>query len=172
MAFRELSPDRIGDNIFRLIGEDWMLLSAHDGQSFNTMTASWGTAGVLWHRPVVQAFVRPQRHTFGFMERAPLFTCCFFEERFRDALRLCGSRSGRDTDKMAATGLRPITEQGAVYYEQARLVLVCKKLYAQDIEPAGFVLLELDGEVYAARDYHRMYTGEIVRCLVSDTERN
>ena len=169
MAFREVGPKNIPDSIFKLIGDAWMLLSAACGKDFNTMTASWATAGVLWNKPVVQAFVRPQRHTYGFMEKSPYFTCSFFNEEYRDALTFCGRNSGRDTDKMAATGLPPVlSEDSRVWFEEARLVLVCRKLYAQNIDPPDFYDDSIDASVYAKSDYHRAYFGEIVRCLVQE----
>ena len=168
MRFRAIDPRQIPDNIFKLIGDDWMLLSAACGEDFNTMTASWATAGVLWNKPVVQAFVRPRRHTYGFMEKSPYFTCCFFDENYRDALSFCGRTSGRDTDKMAATGLTPHLGDSQVYFEEARLVLVCRKLYAADIDPLSFYDDGVEATVYAKRDYHRAYFGEIVECLVKE----
>ncbi len=130
------------------------------------MTASWGGLGHLWNRDVCFCFVRPQRHTFGFMERSDFFTLSFFDETYRAALDFCGSHSGRNVDKIAATGLTPITGQtGAITFAQARLVLECRKLYAGDLIKAAFTDPAIPAEVYAKGDFHRMYVGEIVTCL-------
>ncbi len=163
--FRAIDPTDITDNIFKLVGSDWMLVTAGDLNDFNTMTASWGGAGVLWNKNVCWCVIRPVRHTYKFVEAADRFTLSFFAEEHRPALKLCGTRSGRDVDKMNATGLTPLaTETGAVYFEQARLVLECRKVYFQDLDPTKFLDPAIESE-YPDKDYHRMYFGEIVRGL-------
>jgi flavin reductase (DIM6/NTAB) family NADH-FMN oxidoreductase RutF len=165
MTYKELkriSPNEISQNPFELIDNDWFLLSAGDMNSFNTMTASWGGMGILWNKPVVFCFVRPQRYTYKLMESNKLFTMSFFDERFRDALNLCGKISGRQTDKMKATGLKPFeSPEGSVFYEQAKLMLECRKLYFSDITPENFLVEGIDAN-YPKKDYHRMYIGEII----------
>ena len=165
MTYKELkkiSPNEISQNPFELIDDDWFLLSAGDINSFNTMTASWGGMGVLWNKPVVFCFVRPQRYTYKFMESNKLFTMSFFDDRYRDALSLCGKVSGRQTDKMKATGLKPFeSPEGSVFYEQAKLMLECRKLYFSDITPESFLVDGIDAN-YPKKDYHRMYIGEII----------
>ena len=104
-SFVEIAPTALGDNVFQAIGRDAMLITAGTSDRFNTMTASWGGWGHLWNRDVTFSFVRPQRHTFGFMEQAEYYTLCFFDKEHQAALDYCGSHSGRDVDKIAATGL-------------------------------------------------------------------
>jgi flavin reductase (DIM6/NTAB) family NADH-FMN oxidoreductase RutF len=163
--FREISPETITDNTFKLIDKDWMLITAGTLENWNTMTASWGGFGILWSRPVTFCFVRPTRHTYGYMERADRYTLSFFGAEWRDALTLCGTKSGRDTDKAAATGLKPVSgSTGAVWFEQARMVLECRKLYFTDIDPRNFQLPAIEDN-YPKKDYHRLYVGEVERCL-------
>lgn len=163
--FKNINPTQITDNPFQLIDKEWMLITAGELGSFNTMTASWGGFGILWNKPVVFCFVRPVRYTYQFMEKTGFFTATFFDREYRKALNFCGANSGRDTDKMAATGLTPImSPNGSVYFEQARLVLECRKLYFSDIDPGHFILPEIKKN-YPMEDYHRMYIGEIVNCL-------
>ena len=128
------------------------------------MTASWGGMGVLWSRPVSFIFVRHSRYTFQFTERENAYSLCFFDESHRPALTKLGTLSGRDGDKLAGTGLHTAFEDGVPYFEEADLVLVCKKLYASDIAPSRFVDPALN-ELYADHDYHRMYVGEVVKVL-------
>lgn len=167
-SFKVIDVKQIKDNPFKLIGSDWMLITAGTGRKFNTMTASWGGLGVLWKKDVCFCFVRPTRHTYNFMEESDCFTLAFFDEKYRDVLNFCGSKSGRDVDKIAATGITPIEETaGAVYFKEARLVLECKKLYFSDFDPKNF----LDDDIhknYQAKDYHRLYIGEIKRCLLKE----
>jgi len=165
-TFSEIRPDRLSDNPFKAIGKDAMLITAGTLDSFNTMTANWGAWGYLWHRDVCFCFVRPQRHTFGFIERASHFTLSFFDPAYSQALDFCGSHSGRDTDKIAATGLTPVAGvNGTVYFAEARLVLECRKIYAQYLVPGSFFEPAIPAEMYAKADFHRMYVGEIVRAL-------
>ena len=164
MPFVEREPGTLADNPFRLIGSDWMLITAGTAGRFNTMTASWGGLGVLWERKVCFIFVRPTRHTYEFLERTGTFTLSFFAERYRKALTYCGTHSGRDTDKAKGAGLTPAGEGGFVYFAEARLVLKCRKLYSQDILPDRFLDPGIE-RMYPQKDYHRMYVGEIVTCL-------
>lgn len=101
---------------------------------FNTMTASWGGVGVLWNTNVTFSFVRPSRYTYTFMEQEKYYTLSFFGADCRRALQFCGSKSGRDVDKVAETGLTPVFDAPAPYFAEAELVLVCRKLYTQDLD--------------------------------------
>jgi flavin reductase (DIM6/NTAB) family NADH-FMN oxidoreductase RutF len=165
MAFIETKPELLTDNPFKLIGTDWMLVTSGVPEKFNTMTASWGGMGILWERKVAFCFIRPTRYTYEFIERSPGFTLSFFEERYRKALIFCGSHSGRDTDKMQGAGLTPATSDGFVFFDEARIVLACKKLYYQDIVPERLLDQQIE-TMYPLKDYHRMYVGEIVKCLM------
>lgn len=159
---RKIDPKEINENLFTLIDDDWFLLTAGDIHAFNTMTASWGGMGILWNKPVVFCFVRPQRYTYKFIESNELFTISFFDEKYREALNFCGKATGRQTDKMKATGLKPFSSPGdSVFYEQAKLMLECRKLYFSDILPENFLVESLNSN-YPKKDYHRMYIGEIV----------
>ncbi len=163
-AFSRIDPKALTDNPFSLIGDDWMLITAGDGEHCNTMTASWGGVGVLWNLPVAFSFVRPQRHTYTFMEQADTYSLSFLPEEYRPALRYCGSHSGRDGDKFAATGLSVVTENGTPYIEQARLVLICRKLHTVDFKAEQFIDPTLLSH-YKANDFHRQYVGEILTVL-------
>lgn len=155
------------DNLFKLIGKDWMLVTAGDQKSYNTMTASWGGAGVLWNKNVAFTFIRPQRYTLPFMEANDYYTLSFYPEDMRSALSYCGAKSGRNVDKAKETGLIPVFDEKAPYFSQARLVLVCKKLYAQDLTPSCFIDKTLDNN-YKEKDYHKMFIGEIVKVLIKN----
>lgn len=166
MSFIETKPDQLTDNPFKLIGGDWMLITAGTNEKFNTMTASWGGLGVLWERKVACIFIRPNRYTYEFVERSPLFTLSFFDENRRTALQYCGTHSGRSVDKVKEAGLTAVHDSGCIYFQEARLVLCCRKLYHQDIDPGRFLDPAING-MYPQKDYHRMYVGEIVKCLRS-----
>ena len=101
--FKEIKPEELEFNPFRLIGKDWMLITAGTEEKFNTMTASWGSVGILWNKPAVTIYVRPTRYTYEFVEKYDEFTISFFSEEYRSALNFCGSKSGRDYDKALET---------------------------------------------------------------------
>jgi len=165
MTLKEIKSYLLTENAFKLIGKDWMLITAGTPRSFNTMTASWGGLGVLWEQPVAYCFIRPTRYTYEFMERSTKFTLSFFEERHRKALTFCGSHSGRDTDKISGSGLNPLIDGSFIYFSEARLVLLCRKIYFQDISPDCFLDSKIHS-LYPQKDYHRMYVGQIEKCLI------
>lgn len=156
---KEITVSELNGNMLEAIGKEWMLVTAGTREKFNTMTASWGGVGVLWGKPVAFVFIRPERYTFGFIEQGQGLTLSFLGEEHRDILKTCGTVSGRDTDKVAATGLEPVfTPDGNVAFRQAHLTLECRKLYADDIDPACFIDRELLDRWYGAHGgLHRMY---------------
>lgn len=161
------------DGVFRLIGKDWMLLTAEGrdpagSRAANPMTASWGGMGVLWNKPVVFLFIRPQRYTYQLIEASTRLSVSFFTEEYREALRICGKLSGRDTDKFAAAGLSLTYTGGVPHPAEARLVLLCRKLYADDLSAAAFLDPALLSN-YKGNDFHRMYVCEIESAYRADT---
>ena len=163
--FRIIKTAEIKDNPFKLIARDWMLITAGNKESFNCMTASWGMMGHIWNKDVALVVIRPTRFTYQFTEKNEYFTICIFDKQYRDVLNVCGTKSGRDFDKIKATGLIPLeTKLGSIYYKQARLVMECRKLYVDDLKEGNF----LDSSIikmYPEKDYHRMYVGEIIQAF-------
>lgn len=159
----KIDPLTLKENPFSLIGKDWMLVAAQkpDGTS-NMMTASWGGMGVLWHRNVCFIFVRPQRYTYEFCEQSDTMTLSFFDESYRDALKFCGTKSGRDFDKARETGLTKLTDGPYVTFAEARLTFKVRKLFATTIDEADFIDKAVLEDSYPQRDFHKMYVCEIV----------
>jgi len=165
-GFNTISPEAITDNVFKLLDKDWMLITAGTLDHYNTMTASWGHMGIMWNLPVSICWIRPQRYTFNFAEKYSHYTLSFFTEEYRKALQFCGSKSGRDFDKAAETGLTPVaTEGGNVFFQEARLVMECRKLYSDDLKSEKFIAPDLATTHYPTKDFHRFYMGEIVHAL-------
>ena len=164
--FKEIAPGKLGLDPVTKIGGDWMLVTAGDESGFNTMTASWGFTGVMWGKPCAEIVIRPQRYTKEFLDKNDFFTLSFFGAEQKAALAFCGSHSGRDTDKVKETGLTPMFTDGTAAFEQAKMILVCKKLYAQPMSGEFFTDRDLDGANYAQGDYHTAYIGEIVKAYV------
>ena len=166
--FKQISVEDLKFNPFTMIRDEWMLLTAGDGQKCNTMTVSWGSLGILWNKPVATVYVRPSRYTLEFLDREDTFSLCVLEKDYRAALNYCGSHSGRDGDKIAAAGLTPVVDNGTPYFDEAKLVLVCRKLYKQDFAPACFLDGSLDAANYPKKDYHKMFIGSIEKVLVRE----
>lgn len=160
---REWNPKALNENVFSLFDDQWTLITAGTPEKCNTMTASWGGLGVLWHKNVATIYVRPQRYTYEFLENGEYFTLSFFGEEWREQLTYCGTASGREEDKFAACGFHMAAEGDAPYVQEAELVLVCRKIYWDDLEPSH--MDEIAQEFYD-NDYHRMYIGEITKVLV------
>lgn len=166
MEYKRIELDKVKENAARMFSEGWAILTAGDSESFNSMTVSWGALGELWRRDVAFCFVRPQRYTYEFCERSDMFTLSFYDVSQHRELSVFGSSSGRDTDKFAQTGFSPIPYNNTCFVNNSRLVLICKKIAYQDLQPKGFVDASIDGEIYPEKDYHRMYIGQIVDVLV------
>ncbi len=165
MSSIRIDPNKYDFNPFNKIGKEWMLISAYDkekkGEKINTMTASWGGVGVLWNKNVFFCFVRPQRYTKEFIDNTDTVTLSFFDESKRDALTLCGRVSGRDLNKIEKAGLHAYEKDGAVFFEEAKLTIVGKKLFAQYMTPDSFVDKSLIGINYPSGDFHMVYVCEI-----------
>ncbi len=167
--FIKIPADDFNANITRLIGSEWMLVTAGVKGHYNTMTAAWGGIGFLWNAPVVFTFIRPQRYTYEFCEQYNGFTLTFFDKEYKKVLGFCGTKSGRDYDKAKETGLIPLeTKSGNIAFEQANVIIECKKLYFDDIKKANFIVPEVDAKIYPEEDYHRMYIGRIEKVYIKD----
>lgn len=151
------------ENAFELIGKQWMLVTAGYEEHFNTMTASWGGIGWLWNKPVAFVFIRPERYTHQFIDSNSRLTLSFYSEAYRKVLQLCGTQSGRDTDKVVATGLTPVTlPTGAITFAQSRLTLDCRKLFKAPMQESHFIDSELLDKWYGAHGgLHDVYVVEI-----------
>ena len=158
-------------DLTRYWGTQNALLTAGDKTGCNTMTIGWGQNGLVWGLPVCTVYVRPERYTYEFMEENEYFTLSFLGKENRSIYNLCGSKSGREVDKVKETGLNPIvTERGNILFEQDRLGLECRKLFITDMKEELF----LDHSVYErwyGGDHgglHRVYVAEIVDAWVKE----
>ena len=158
--FKQVDPKALDFNVFSTIGDRWMLITAGTKERCNTMTASWGALGVLWGAPMALAYIRPQRYTKEFVDCSEYFTLSFFPEQYRKQLALCGAKSGRELDKVAACGFTVAEGAGgAPYFEQAELVLVCRKRFVQPMDPERMPQ-DVKERWYPEKDYHTRYIGE------------
>ncbi len=153
---------KFDESIFDLFDKKWALVTAGDINDFNTMTISWGGMGTLWSKPAATVYIKPVRYTHEFMERNGYFTLSFFGGEYRKALELLGSKSGRDCDKVALSGLTPFAvTENAVGFKEAETVIVCRKIYSQDLDPNA-IPDSAKETYYRTEAPHTMYIGEVV----------
>ena len=168
---KTISIDDLNVSPSRLIGKDWMLITAGTPEKFNCMTASWGGIGYLWNKPVAFVFVRPNRYTREFIDRETGLTLTIMPEQYRQDLVYCGRNSGRDVDKMASTALEPVaTESGLVTYRDARYVLECRKMFRAPLHREDFLdWSEVFPTMYADDNpLHLLYICEITHVLAAE----
>lgn len=173
---REIPFEELKINPLTLIGDQWMLLSAGNEQDgCRTMTISWGSLGSLWHLPGRKAFrglptatvyVRPQRYTKEYIDSHEYFTLSVMPEKYRKEVTYLGRVSARDEDKIAKSGLTPVYADGTVYFKDAILVLVCRKIFHSAMKEEDFLDPAIIDESYPQKDFHDIYIGEIVKTLV------
>lgn len=115
--------------VFDMFPNQWAAAAAGSPEHFNACTIGWGSMGTLWSKPVITVYIHPARYTCGFMKDNGQFTVSFFPENYRQALGTLGSCSGRDCDKMTASGLTPEAMGESVAFKEANLTFLCRKLY-------------------------------------------
>lgn len=169
MKLQTVDVKTLKPEIFQVLGARNALLTAGDRAGCNTMTIGWGQMGQVWNLPVCTVYVRPERYTYQFMERQEYFTVSVLPEDRRRTLALCGSQSGRDTDKIKACGLTVCYGAGdAPLFEEAEWALVCRKLYVQDLQAASVQGSEAVHAFYGKMGgWHRAYTGEVVEAYLA-----
>jgi flavin reductase (DIM6/NTAB) family NADH-FMN oxidoreductase RutF len=175
MSFDELftgiSPEEITDNVFKLVGKDFTVITAGKESRFNSMTASWGGVGILFNKPVTWCFLRANRYTLELIKKEETYTMSYFPDEYKDQVLFFGSKSGRDTDKMKESTLTPVpTPAGNLTYKEARLILECKLVELTTVNPDDFYNQEardfITGGYEEAKEYHKLVLGEITNVWV------
>lgn len=145
-------------------------LTVREGSRVNTMTIAWGSIGYMWNIPVFIAMVRYSRYTYELIEKSGDFTVSLpLHGQLKKELAFCGSRSGRDMDKIGRSGitLKDSMETESPVIEGCDLFLECRIVYKQGMDQNN-----LDGMIkdksYADGDYHVMYFGEIVKAYIRE----
>lgn len=165
-GYKSISPDKIPGNIIKLLRDDWMLITAGNDQQFNMMTAGWGGLGMMFGKPVAFCFIAPTRFTYQLMEKNDTYTLSFYTEAYRDALKICGSKTGKSADKVKETGLTPITTPaGSKAFSEAWMIIECRKTVAQSITPEAITNAALKEE-WSTKQLYKMFVGEIVNVWV------
>lgn len=139
-------------------------LTVKNNDKVNTMTISWGSIGFEWQRPTFTVLVRKSRYTHEFLDNSNEFTVSVpTDDSFKNALALCGTKSGRNIDKFKECNLKtidgkfvsvPVISGCGVCYE-------CKVVYSQDLDVSRFPK-EIQNSAYPDEDIHTLYFAEIV----------
>ena len=164
--FKEIKAQDIKGNLIDKIANEWMLISAGNKNGYNMMTASWGFVGEMWGKDSVIAMIRPQRYTMQFVDKNDYFAFSFYGDN-KDIHKVCGSKSGRDCNKTEETGLTPVFADNTVYFEEANLVIICKKQYADSLKEENFTD-KSPLKWYENKDYHNMIFGSIEKVLIKE----
>lgn len=152
------------DRLCRALGGSGaFLVVAGENDKTNVMTIGWAQIGVVWGKPVMTVLVRPSRYTHGLMEKAGRFTVCVPPEgKMRKELAFCGSKSGRDHDKVKECGFSlKEGREGTRYIAGSDLVYECTLLERTGVQPAALAQSVKDS-FYKDGDYHTVYFGEII----------
>jgi len=167
-GYRKIDPREIKDNFIQLVGKEWMLITAGNENSYNTMTASWGGFGEIWNKPVSMITVRDTRYTYEFIEANDIYTLTFFPAKYKDKLSFLGTRSGRDTNKIKDSGLTPIsTPLGSMSFSEGRMIIECRKLYGKPMDKDAILDKKIAEEVYGHEaSMHTLYIGDIINVWI------
>lgn len=146
---------------FKVFDKEWALVTAGDMNNFNTMTISWGGLGTLWNKPVATVYVKPIRYTHSFLDSNEYFTVSFYDEKYKKDLGVLGTLSGRDCNKVAKTSLTPVAVGDSVSFKEAKITLLCKKIYRQDLITDTMPQDAID-KYYVDEAPHTMFIGQVI----------
>ena len=164
--FIKVEAVELNDNVFKLVGSDFMLITAGDENHYNSMTAGWGGWGILFNKPSTWCFLRANRYTLELMKQHKTYTLAYFPDEYKEQVLYFGSISGRNTDKMKNASLsQVVTPNGNMAYKEAKLILECSLFEVSTVNPNDFYTEE--GKKFAeegfvdAKDYHKIVFGQI-----------
>ena len=166
---REVNPFDYAGQICSALPKG-ILLTTKNGNQVNTMSIGWGTIGVDWSRPIFIAYVRESRYTKQCLEVNGEFTVNVpLGQVDKKILGYCGTKSGRDTDKIADLGLtlEPGENVSVPGIKELPLTLECKVIYKQKQENDK-IPADLFSRYYPAGDFHTAFYGEIVGAYIAE----
>lgn len=167
--FKEIEFTEVKENVVDLLKNRWALVTAGDSNGYNTMTVSWGAVGELWGRDMATVYIRPQRYTEEFLNSNDYFTISFYPQELKNQIHgVCGSKSGRDVDKAKQAGITPCFTEDAPFFEEAEIVLVCKKCAKAKFDADTFIDTEIMERWYPQNDLHYIYYGSIEKVLIKE----
>ncbi|MDR1762447.1 MAG: flavin reductase [Dysgonamonadaceae bacterium] len=169
--FTEIAPTDLTDNVFKLVGQDFTVITAGVEADYNSMTASWGGVGIMFNEPVTWCFLRASRYTLVYIQKEKKYTMSYFPERYKEDVLFFGSASGRDSDKMKRHKLTAVTTpEGSVSYKEARLIIECSLTEVTTVSPEDFYTEE--GKTFVTdafkevKGWHKLVFGKITKVWV------
>ena len=154
-------------------GKGVLLTTQVDGK-VNTMTIGWGTLGIEWGKTIYTVFVRESRYTKELLEKNPFFTINVpMDDSAKEILKVCGTKSGRDMDKIQALNLE--LEDGETInvpgIKQLPLTLECKVIYKQEQDPEAIAPESIQryypvSPATGKGDYHTAYYGQVTAAYI------
>lgn len=166
--FTKINPFSFSNDLLKKINSNWFLITAGNEDKYNMMTASWGTFGILWNKPVAQIFVRPSRYTHQFIIKNDFFSICFFDSSYSNILSELGSKSGRNFDKMNISALKAkVYENKTIFFEEAKEVLILKKIYNSFLDEKG-ISNDVKKDFYPQEDFHSFFFGQIIDYFIKN----
>lgn len=162
---KRIKAGELDKNVFDMIGKEWLLVAAEKDGRVNAMTASWGGLGIMWGKEVAFVVIRPQRYTKEFVDQNDTFSISVFGEEKRKMMNYMGTVSGRDEDKIGKYELKYSLKDGAPCFEDAKITMTLRKLYAQPLEENCFIDHALVDRWYEQRDLHTLYVAEILEII-------
>jgi flavin reductase (DIM6/NTAB) family NADH-FMN oxidoreductase RutF len=164
--FDNIAPATMTDNVFKLVGEDFMLITSGTETNYNTMTAGWGGWGVVFNAPATWCVLRANRYTLEYIRNTKTYTLTFFEDEYNGQVLHFGMASGRDSDKMKTHQLTAVTTPlGNIAYKEASLIIECELTQLTTVQPDDFYTDEAKAFIASgyedAKDYHKLVFGKI-----------
>ena len=173
--WKTIQPEQIQDNPFTLIAKDHLLLTACEKKTSeegdaptgkpSALAVNWGGLGVLWSKCVATIYLRPTQSTKALIDGAEEFSLCVLPQKYKSAVDYCKDHPNKAGDNLVDCKL-DVEYTGCVpWIKQARLVLFCQKLYAQELDPFCFSQQRVYKQNYRKDDLHTMYIAEIVKVM-------
>ncbi len=162
---REVSTDftHYLKETFEVMVDMGALLVSGDEEKSNVMTIGWGTAGIIWGKPIFVVLVRPSRYTYGLIEKIGEFTVNVPTAGMEDIVSFCGTVSGRNYNKFKEKNLTPLPSKKVKppVIKECSISFECRVVHKNDVIPKE-LFPDISPEFYPQGDYHRVYFGEIL----------
>jgi flavin reductase (DIM6/NTAB) family NADH-FMN oxidoreductase RutF len=170
--FKSISPEEITDNVFKLVGKDFTVITAGKIPEHNSMTAGWGGLGILFEKPTTWCFLRASRYTLELIKKEQTYTMSYFSDEYKEQVLFFGSKTGKNTDKMKETALTAIqTPSGNTTFKEARLIIECKLAEITTVGPDDFYTPEgktfIESAYDEVKEYHKIVFGEITNVWIN-----
>lgn len=165
---KEINYADYANKAVEILSKGAFLSTCADGKN-NTMTIAWGSIGFMWGKPEFTIMVRKSRHTHENLMKNPEFTVSIPLNEMKEALRICGTTSGRDHDKFAAAALTAKAGQkvNAPIVKGAGLHFECRVVYQHDMD-GNHLTPSVAGKWYGDNDWHTLYYAEIINAYIEE----